>query len=255
MRPVLVGILLLLLTSHAFAQDFSIIDGRAIRFYKEGEQLILERRYDAALEKFKDAINREASFLEAYVKMSQLLITMGNLEEAERVAESGRSRLSGKNATPKHSADIGWVFSNIYLQKGEFEKAYKQFEAIDPLLDDSFRSHVYYKEMKTQMEFLKTQLGKSMSIEKEKLEAPLNQFQLQYFPVLTADGKQILFTKRDGTGNYDKEDIFTSFLSESDEWSVPRSIASTINSQYNEGTCSVTADGNILIYTSCDAPD
>ncbi|HCH43864.1 MAG TPA: hypothetical protein DEV63_05540, partial [Algoriphagus sp.] len=87
MRPVLVGILLLLLTSHAFAQDFSIIDGRAIRFYKEGEQLILERRYDAALEKFKDAINREASFLEAYVKMSQLLITMGNLEEAERVAE------------------------------------------------------------------------------------------------------------------------------------------------------------------------
>lgn len=255
MRPVLVGILLLLLTSHAFAQDFSIIDGRAIRFYKEGEQLILERRYDAALEKFKDAINREASFLEAYVKMSQLLITMGNLEEAERVAESGRSRLSGKNATPKHSADIGWVFSNIYLQKGEFEKAYKQFEAIDPLLDDSFRSHVYYKEMKTQMEFLKTQLGKSMSIEKEKLEAPLNQFQLQYFPVLTADGRQILFTKRDGTGNYDKEDIFTSFLGESDEWSVPRSIASTINSQYNEGTCSVTADGNILIYTSCDAPD
>ena len=94
-----------------------------------------------------------------------------------------------------------------------------------------------------------------MSIEKEKLEAPLNQFQLQYFPVLTADGRQILFTKRDGTGNYDKEDIFTSFLSESDEWSVPRSIASTINSQYNEGTCSVTADGNILIYTSCDAPD
>ncbi|MEP2298040.1 OmpA family protein, partial [Algoriphagus sp.] len=81
------------------------------------------------------------------------------------------------------------------------------------------------------------------------------EFLLQYFPVLTADGEQILFTKRDGTGNNDKEDIFMSFVSPEGNWSKPQSIAQTINSPYNEGTCSVTADGNILIYTSCDAPD
>lgn len=255
MRPVLISFFLFFLCLSAFSQEFSIIDGRAIRFYKEGEELIGERKYPEALEKFQDAINREGSFLEAYVKMSQLLITMGDLEEAERVAESGRSRLAGKNARPKHSADIGWVFTNIYLKKGEFQKAYTEFEAVDPLLEDSFRTHMYYKEMKAQMDFIKSQLGDVMSIEIEILEDPLNNFQLQYFPVLTADGEQILFTKRDGTGNFDKEDIFTAFMNPEGGWTLPQSIAETINSQYNEGTCSVTADGNILIYTSCDAPD
>lgn len=255
MRPVLVFFFLILCHSVAFAQEFSIIDGRAIKFYKEGEKLISERRYPEALDKFQDAIDREGSFLEAYVKKSQLLITMDELEEAESVAEKGKARLSGKNAQQKHRADIGWIFTTIYLKKGEFERAYRQFQEVDPMLDESFRNHMYYKEMQSQMDFLESQLGKVMSIEKEKLAEPLNTFQLQYFPVLTADGEQILFTKRDGTGNFDKEDIFTSFLSPDGDWSGPSSIAETINSQYNEGTCSVTADGKILIYTSCDAPD
>ncbi|MEB2776994.1 OmpA family protein [Algoriphagus sp. D3-2-R+10] len=255
MRPVLVGILLLLIVSFANAQSYSIIDGRAIRMYEEGEGLTLSRQYDAAIAKYKDAINREGSFLEAYVKLAQLQITQGELEDAEKTAIAGKARLGGKNATTKHRADIGWVFSNLYLKLGEFQKAYDEFVSTDPLFDVSFRKSGYYMEMKEQMEFLALQLDDFQPIEKEKLPAPLNEFQLQYFPVLTADGEQILFTKRDGTGNNDKEDIFMSFISPEGKWSKPQSIAQTINSPYNEGTCSVTADGNILIYTSCDAPD
>lgn len=255
MRPVLVGFLLLLTVSFANAQSYSIIDGRAIRMYEEGEELTLSRQYDAAIEKYIDAINREGSFLEAYVKLAQLQITQGKLEDAEKTALAGKARLSGKNATTKHRADIGWVFSNLYLKLGEFQKAYDEFLATDPLFDPSFRKSGYYLEMKKQMEFLALQLDDFQPIKKEKLPAPLNEFQLQYFPVLTADGKQILFTKRDGTGNNDKEDIFMAFVSPEGNWSKPQSIAQTINSSYNEGTCSVTADGNILIYTSCDAPD
>lgn len=255
MRPVLVGILLFLIVSFANAQSYSIIDGRAIKMYKEGEELALTRQYDAASEKFKDAINREASFLEAYVKLAQIQITQGKLGEAENTVNAGKSRLSGKNATVKHKADLGWVMTHVYLGQGRFQEAFNEFELTDPLLEENFKKSVSYVEMKNQMDFLASQLDNFQSIEKERLPAPLNEFQLQYFPVLTADGEQILFTKRDGTGNNDKEDIFMSFVSPEGNWSKPQSIAQTINSIYNEGTCSVTADGNILIYTSCDAPD
>lgn len=255
MRPVLFLICFLLLGYSAYSQSYSIIDGRAIRFFSEAEQLVKERRYDEAEVKYWDAIQREGSFLEAYVKLAQLLITQGDLEEAQSVAELGKNRLSGKNATQKHRVDIGWVFTNIYLKKGEFALALAQFNEIDPLFEDSFRSNIYYKEMKSRMDFLEQHLDKAKDIQREQLAEPLNQYQLQYFPVLTADGVQILFTKRDGTGNFDKEDIFTSYITTDGGWSPPESIASTINSPYNEGTCTVTADGNILIYTSCDAPD
>ena len=255
MRRIFLGILFLCTFSLSYAQTYSIIDGRAIRYFKEAEELTLSRQYDQAIKKYQDAIDREASFLEAYVKMSQLLITQGKLEEAKSVAEAGKKRLAGKNATNKNVADYGWLFSNLYLKTGEFQKAYDEFKAVDSLFDEDFRNTIYYVDMKSKIDFLESQLGRSMSIEKEKLEDPLNEFQLQYFPVLTADGEQILFTKRDGTGNFDKEDIFTAFAEPDGSWNKPVSIAQTINSQYNEGTCSVTADGNILIYTSCDAPD
>ena len=109
--------------------------------------------------------------------------------------------------------------------------------------------------MKEQVDFIRQQLPSKMTIEKEILPSPLNEFALQYFPVLTADGKQLFFTRRAGTTTSDKEDIFFSQLLLEQGWTLPQSISSKINSSFNEGTCSITADGNFLIFTSCDASD
>lgn len=255
MRPVYLIILLLFLAIQANGQGFSIIDGKAIKLYQEAEELILSRQYEQAIEKYKLAIQREGTFLEAYQKAGQAYLTMGKLEEAEKIALLGKAKLTGKNATPRHVADYGWFFTNLYLTQGKFTEAYRQFKEVDPLFEENFRRTSYYRDMSLKIDFLAKELEKSKSIQKEKLDHPLNEYQLQYFPVLTADGEQILFTKRDGTGNFDKEDIYTAFVKGDTAWTNPQSIASTINSVYNEGTCTVTADGNILIYTSCDAPD
>ncbi|WP_026969537.1 OmpA family protein [Algoriphagus terrigena] len=255
MRPAFLFCIAFFFFLQTEAQTYSIIDSKAIKLYQEGEELTLSRQYADAISKYQAAIAREASFLEAYVKASQLYITTGELDKAEKMANAGKARLSGKNATSKNVAEFGWVLTNIYWHKGEFQAAYDEFEKVDPILDPAFKNHMYYKDMVTRMAFLQSQLGNSQAIEKEQLTSPLNQFRLQYFPVLTADGEQILFTKRDGTGNFDKEDIFTSFSDGRGGWTAPLSLAQTINSPYNEGTCSVTADGNILIFTSCDAPD
>lgn len=255
MRPALLLYLLFFTVSMAHSQSYSIIDGKAIKMYQEGEELTLSRQYDAAIEKYQDAIKREASFIEAYVKLAQIQITQGKLENAEKTAIAGRSKLANPKVTAKHKVDIGWVFINLYLQQGKFKMARDEFRDVEPLFEDDFRNTTYYRDMKAQMEFLQSQLDKVSVIERERLADPLNSFQLQYFPVLTANGEQILFTKRDGIGNHDKEDIFMAFMAPDGGWTKPQSIADAINSPYNEGTCTITADGNILIYTSCDAPD
>lgn len=255
MRPVLLVLIGFFMILHAEAQTYSIIDSRAIKLFQEGEELTISRQYDQAIAKYQAAIAREVSFLEAYVKASQLLITQGKLEEAEKVALAGKSKLSGKNVTARNVADYGWLFSNLYLKQGKFTEAYRQFQEVDPIFDEAFKKSMYYTQMKAQMEFLGDELGNVQSIVKEMLGSPLNEYKLQYFPVLTADGEQILFTKRDGTGNFDKEDIFTAYADGTGSWTTPQSISQAINSPFNEGTCSVTADGKILIFTSCDAPD
>src|SRR5690606_7444522 len=154
MRPVFLFLVVFFLIFHAEAQTYSIIDSRAIRFFQEGEELTLSRQYDQALAKYQAGIARESSFLGAYVKGSQLLITQGKLEAAEKMALEGKTRLSGKNATSTHVADYGWLFSNLYLKQGKFTEAYRQFQEVDPLFDQAFKKSLYYTQIKAQMDFL-----------------------------------------------------------------------------------------------------
>lgn len=247
-------LMLMLISQVAFSQGYSIIDGRAIKMHQEGDELVLKRMYDEAIEKYKASIAREANFFESYIKLGRILLTKGDSEAALEVAQKGMAR-AGK-ASDRIKADFGWLKTHCYLQMGEFSKSLEEFENVEALHSEEFKKSPHYKEIEIQMEFLQEQLEKALVIKKEVLPEPLNQFSLQYFPVLTADSRKILFTKRDGTHSSQREDIFVSYLGDDGEsWSKPEGIADNINTSYNEGTCTISADGKILIYTSCDAPD
>ena len=253
MRGILLVLVLFFLAVPAYAQNYSVTDGRAIRFFEEGENLRYLKRYSEALQKYQAAWERSVIFFEAYQKGVQLLISQGKFSEAEQLC------LQGKNAVlPQKSqylVDFAWLLTSIYLRQGRFEIASEEFLRIEEGATEAFKKGNYFIEMKEQVDFVRQQLQLKMTIEKEILPSPLNEFALQYFPVLTADGKQLFFTRRTGTTTSDKEDIFSSQYLPVGEWTFPQSISSKINSSFNEGTCSVTADGKFLIFTSCDAPD
>ncbi|MBS9524866.1 OmpA family protein [Litoribacter alkaliphilus] len=247
-------LLLLVFIFSAFfvqAQDYSVIDRRAIKLHEEGEELVLKRRYDEAIQKFEASINRSSNFFESYIRWSQLLLMKGDPDQAMAVAEKGAARVKDN---PKIKGDFGWLKANILMRVGKFEQAVNVFDESEPLFTDRFRTTSHYKEFVEQLNFIKKHIASPLDITKEKLPAPLNGFNLQYFPVLTADSRKILFTKRDGLSFHDNEDIFVSYYEE-DGWTEPSPISTTVNTNYNEGTCTISADGNILIYTSCDAPD
>jgi outer membrane protein OmpA-like peptidoglycan-associated protein/tetratricopeptide (TPR) repeat protein len=254
MRIALLAFILLFFIEYGYSQEYSIIDSKAIKLHQEGDALVKKRMYDEAIEKYKASINREASFLESYIKWGRILLTKGNPDEALKVLERGETRSS--KANQKVKSEFGWLKLNIYLAKGMYVESINKFLELDPLLSNEFKRALEYIEMHEQISFLTEQLGKEIVLQKEKLPEPINGYKLQYFPVLTADSKKLLFTKRDGTENYQKEDIFVSYLRDDEvNWTKPEGISEIINTPYNEGTCTISADGNILIYTSCDAPD
>lgn len=235
------------------AQTYSIIDSRAIKLHEQGDELVKSRMYDEAIEKYKASVQREANFLESYIKWGRLLLTKGNHDEALSVVNRGEARAS--KASMKVKADFSWLKLNIYLGQGEFEKAIAEFETSQQLIDEGFKKSPDFNLIKDQIEFVSKNIDNKLLIKKERLPEPINGYTLQYFPVLTADSKKLLFTKRDGIENHQTEDIFVAFYDEETGWSKPSGISDKINTFYNEGTCTISADGNILIYTSCDAPD
>ncbi|AFL82909.1 outer membrane protein/peptidoglycan-associated (lipo)protein [Belliella baltica DSM 15883] len=244
----------LLISYVGFSQSYTIFDKKAIKLHQEGDELIQKRMYDEAIEKFKASINREANFLESYLKWGRILLTQGFPDQAIEIADRGlRRNIKGSSNL---FGEIAWLKTHSHLKLGDFEAAILEFEQAQMLLNVDFKKTRPFKEIEEQINFIKVELENSYDINKQKLAEPLNQFVLQYFPVLTADSKKMLFTKRNGLENYEHEDIFVSYYDEDSlKWGSPRSIASNINSAYNEGTCTISADGKILIFTSCQMPD
>jgi len=253
MRRLFLLLLLFWMAFQAKSQSYSVADGRAIKLFREGEMLLTLKNYPEALLKFQGALAREEKFLEAYQKATQVLITLGRFQEAEKLAKQGKLRLVPINKL--YLVDFGWLLSNIYLKQGRFDEAIVEFQTVEQEATAAFKLGGYFLEMKKKIDFVENLLSQKKEIDKEILPDPINGFALQYFPVLTADGKQLFFTRRGGTTAFDKEDIFVSQYISLHEWTSPEGISPKINSSYNEGTCSVTADGNFLIFTSCDAPD
>jgi outer membrane protein OmpA-like peptidoglycan-associated protein/tetratricopeptide (TPR) repeat protein len=233
------------------AQDYSIIDRRAIKFYEEAEQFSSRKQWPEAMGSYRAAYERSHDFFEAYLRHAQVLLTMGDPSEALRVAERGERRIKDQNL---FKGRFGWLISQLLVEVGEFELAIEKLRKSEEFLDEQFLQSENYFQQKKRMDFIAHEIRHQKDIVKEKLPAPLNTFQLQYFPVLTADSKKLLFTKRDGLKNFEHEDIYVSYWEE-EQWTVPEPISQTINTTYNEGTCTISADGNILIFTSCDTPD
>ncbi|GAB3651026.1 hypothetical protein GCM10028791_19130 [Echinicola sediminis] len=251
MRKAQILLILIFLSFNLQAQDYATDDRKAIRLYQEGEELVLRRRYEEAISKFEASVKRDEDFLQAYKKWAQLLQDKGDMEGALEVASWGDQRSSENNEL---KAEFSWLIINVLLKSGRFPEAVEKFKTSHHYFSSQLKASPSYRRMYQQLRFIEQEIADAKSIEKEKLDVPLNGFRLQYFPVLTADSKHILFTKRDGVGRVEHEDIFSSYW-DGQSWTVPETLGEAINTDHNEGTCTISADGSILIFTSCDALD
>lgn len=101
------------------------------------------------------------------------------------------------------------------------------------------------------VEFALSALENPVPIERKPLSDTVNRMQLQFFPVLTADQETLIFTGLNEGGN---EDIYISKF-ENGRWSLPASLSPNINTDSNEGTCTISADGHTLVFTGCNRQD
>jgi outer membrane protein OmpA-like peptidoglycan-associated protein len=147
---------------------------------------------------------------------------------------------------------VYFSLGKVYFNQGKYNEA-------SALLAELERLGITNEKMKSQtavlnanIEYALEHIQKPLDIHPAPLSSDINMFPLQYFPVLTADQNAILFTRRTGYSFYDDEDIFISKKDQNGAWQTPSSLSSSINSSYNEGTCTISADGRMLIFTSCE---
>jgi OmpA-OmpF porin, OOP family len=239
------------ITFQALSQaELSTKSKKAIELYTLADNFRVRGQFEEAINLLSQALAKDKNFVEAYYRRGLTYFSLKQYANAKADYEMGLSLTSDLRKQKVFWYDLG----ELYLLSGDYEKAMKVLSAFINNETQNKPKIARATALFRSAEFAsKNQSTKSYH--RRELSDTVNRFVMQYFPVLTADQRQLIFTRRAGDGPNDDEDLMVSKKDDQGRWTAPESISKNINTPLNEGTCSISADGRRLIFTSCSGRD
>ncbi|WP_338812877.1 OmpA family protein [Bernardetia sp. Wsw4-3y2] len=232
--------------SSSFSQGTS--NRRAQTAYKNGQDYIANRDFDRGIQSFEKAVSLDNDYFEAHYALGSYYHILRNkaksklhFKEAARIVPNDPKRVN-----------LYMVVAGDYLEEGKYEKANKLYQ----------KSYQYAKSQSEKnsatrglaiCKFAETGIKNPLDIKPERVTDVINARKLQYFAVLTADEEEMYFTARESNHPRADEDILRSVKKDS-IWQTPEKVTE-LNTQTNEGTCTISADGRTIIFTICEGSE
>lgn len=220
---------------------------KAIELYTEADNYRVRGQFDQAIEMLNQAIAKDDEFVEAYYRLGLVYLTMKQYAKAVERFEKGLSLTTDIRKQKVIWYDLG----ETYLLLGEYEKSMKVLSAFVNSETQNKAKVERATALFRSAEFAYKNKDNVSPYRLKPLSDTVNRFEMQYFPVLTADQQQLIFTRRLSNDPNDDEDLVVSRKNAKGVWTAPVSISKNINTRLNEGTCTISADGRKLILTSC----
>ncbi|MEP1093580.1 MAG: OmpA family protein [Cyclobacteriaceae bacterium] len=242
-------ITILLLTAISLSgysqKTLSSTSKKALKLYEKGQNKAKDRDFESAITLFSSALKQDPSFYEAHMRIGSLYNAMG-MEDSVYSNFISYIRL-----TPTPNPTILNRMASMAFARGEYSRSQKYLSSLFDIVPDA-RSAREMTLLEKSLSFAKNQVAVGMKLEITPLPVQVNKFPLQYLPTLTIDNSTLVYTKRDFIDG--DEDIVVSYFQDGN-WTEAQSISPRINSPLNEGACTISADGKVMIFTSCDKRD
>lgn len=229
---------------HAVAQSSTIKKAQAS--FDKAQDYLISNNYEQALLFLQEAVKADPGFQFAFVQLADINRRLKSYEQAKQNYTNAIA-LAG-NLEPR--VYYGLAEAGIYT--GDYTNALKNisqfidtYKGSDP--DFLNRAKKYLKDC----EFAIDAVKHPVKYEPLNMGAEINSVHRDYFPSVTADGSQLIFSRNISSN----EDFFISSRKDK-SWGTPVSLSEKINtSKYNEGAQSISPDGMYLFFTGCNRPD
>ena len=238
-------VILLVLSLTNFAQPLSTKNKKAIELYVQADNYRVRGQWNQAISLLNEAISKDKNFEDAYYRLATIYKAQENYPLATENFEKGLAL--AQNDTRKRIyfydlASINLLQAN-YVRAREYADKFLAIEKTDQ------RKMALANIWKVQASY-SLENPNLLNYRVEPLSDTVNIFPMQYFPVITGDGSQLIFTARFGGSRNDNEDLVVSNRT-AGGWAAPVSLSPNINTVMREGACTISADGRHLIFTVC----
>ncbi len=241
----LIQLFFLLNSSKHLEYRYTITSKELIEKYNVAKKDIYKKKYDAAKKLLIRLIKANKNFLEAKLLLAYMYQRLGNTEKCKKLLDKLTPLLPKKKFEHMY-----YETSNLYFRCGAYKKANIVLKKVSKkkYLPEELRSKI--KGLKHSLTFSLKAIKHPINFKPALLPKPLNSFAAQYFPIVSIDRETILFTGRTDYNLSAQENIYISKKTPNGKWTKPTSLSKNINTKNNEGTCTLSADGNIIIFSA-----
>lgn len=218
-------------------------DTKARELYAQSIKLFGERKANEAIPFMEQAVKQDPNFADAHLKLGQLYEFTKRFDPA---LDAYRAAIRLQPDSPASGAAYQSLSSTL-LRLGRYSEALPYLEKFQTLFPPkSVQNQRIGRQIET-ARFGQEALLHPQPVDPKPLSTVLQTTPSQYFPVLTPDEQTLVFTALKPEG--DEDLMIATYNGES--WSPPISLSSGINTNDNEGTASLSADGRLIVFTAC----
>jgi outer membrane protein OmpA-like peptidoglycan-associated protein/tetratricopeptide (TPR) repeat protein len=216
--------------------------------------LALERAEDGklyeAIQMLDKAISIDSKYVEAYLSRAGM---NGQIRSHKNAVSDYEKAFQIDSA---YTHDYKLPYSINLAGTGAFDKALAAVDdfLLDPTLGEKSKKAAEYrrKSYSFAINYANTHPVKDYIFSPKNLGDSVNTKYPEYFPSMTIDGQQLVFTRQ---VNFVNEDFFGVELKNDGSWTSSHELPGDVNTERNEGAQNISQDGKVLVFTSCDAPD
>jgi outer membrane protein OmpA-like peptidoglycan-associated protein len=230
-----------------FSQEYTTTNPKAEKAYENALTAFDQRNYNMALSFLGEALEKDKNFIEAYLLRFEIYTEQGQIAEAEEALEA--AVVINPNFFPN-----AWFFLGaLEMKQGKYKEAQTHFERfqrynnLNPEMVEKAKFEIAncefaIKAMKNPVPFEPVNMGPGVNT-----DAP------EYYPGVSADNQMLIFTRLDKDPNSYKGKNENLYVSRSMDgaW-LPGVGISGVNTEFNEGAPTISADGRTMVFTACE---
>jgi len=245
-RKISISIFLWLISFILLGQNLPTKSKRAEKYFIEArKEYTLGNSVQAEL-LLKKTIKIDKNFLAAYFLTATIKEELGYPLAAIEYYKKGL-------AINPDAAPTGYYYlAKVYLSQGMYTEAQVTFTKCLSFINISPRVRKESEfQLKNCLFALKT-IQNPLAFKLKNLGVNINTKESEYFPTLTVDNQFLLFTRRiSSQKKYVQEDFFGADKLNDSLWQESFSMVE-LNTPFNEGAASLSADGKTLVFTACE---
>jgi outer membrane protein OmpA-like peptidoglycan-associated protein len=198
--------------------------------------------YDRTQIALNKAISIDPNFIDAYMMMAEM--KKDNEKYDEAIA------LYNKIITINPEFPMSYFGrSRCYFMQRKFEEAFNDASKFMEF-PDYYQKHDQIKTVKENANYARSAVNKPFPFTPINLGNMVNSMDNEYFPGITADEQILIFTR---LVNGRDEEFYRSTKVDG-KYTLAQNMGYPVNTERNEGTVSLSADGQYIFYTACNRP-